>query len=353
MFTYDANGNLASRTEGGLTTNYDWDALDHLVAIRQGSSLVASYSYDALRRRSTKTTGGVTISYIYDMGEIAEARLSSGGATSYWHGFEDEHLARRDSSGAVTYLAYDHLGSVTQATDSSAVAVSSRRYEPWGTWSGSAGLEYAFTGREIDAESGLYYYRERYYDPAQGRFISEDPLGLGSGPNRYPYADNDPVNLVDPSGLMAQVWCRPVHNQVGAGLGGMHCFTSISCPGMPPTLISLLGGGPNGSPLQIVQNWQTEGSNNDIEHARSGTVTPYMVTSCAKGCDFERCLVSFANQLVATNWTMPNYSAIFGPNSNTFTHALITRCSGTVWGDPERGGAEAWWNLPGRGVTFP
>ncbi len=60
---------------------------------------------------------------------------------------------------------------------------------------------FRYTGREYDAESGLYYYRARYYDPALGRFLSEDPIGLEGGINPYAYVGNDPVNNRDPSGL--------------------------------------------------------------------------------------------------------------------------------------------------------
>ncbi len=57
------------------------------------------------------------------------------------------------------------------------------------------------TGREWDPETGLYYYRARYYDPRLGRFISEDPIRFAGGNNFYAYVYGDPVNLVDPLGL--------------------------------------------------------------------------------------------------------------------------------------------------------
>ena len=60
---------------------------------------------------------------------------------------------------------------------------------------------YAYTGREWDPESGLYYYRARYYDPKIGRFISEDPIGFGGGINFYAYVGNNPVRFIDPFGL--------------------------------------------------------------------------------------------------------------------------------------------------------
>jgi RHS repeat-associated protein len=60
---------------------------------------------------------------------------------------------------------------------------------------------HAFTGREWDPETGLYYYRARYYDSRIGRFISEDPIGFAGGANFYAYVENGPTNRVDPTGL--------------------------------------------------------------------------------------------------------------------------------------------------------
>jgi len=62
--------------------------------------------------------------------------------------------------------------------------------------------DYGFTGREYDAETGLYYFRARHYDPELGRFLQSDPLGFSAGDlNLYAYTWNDPANWTDPSGL--------------------------------------------------------------------------------------------------------------------------------------------------------
>ncbi len=65
--------------------------------------------------------------------------------------------------------------------------------------------ELLFTGRELDWDTQLYYYRARYYHPATGRFISEDPLGFAAGANFYTYANNNPVNANDPTGKWAGI----------------------------------------------------------------------------------------------------------------------------------------------------
>ena len=63
------------------------------------------------------------------------------------------------------------------------------------------GNPYFFTGRRYDKETGLYYYRARYYSPELGRFLQHDPLGYVDGWNLFEYCFNDPVNWIDPWGL--------------------------------------------------------------------------------------------------------------------------------------------------------
>ncbi len=59
-----------------------------------------------------------------------------------------------------------------------------------------------FQSKYYDSESGLYYYYHRYYDPLRGRFITEDPIGIAGGLNLYRFVNNNPVNFVDPWGLI-------------------------------------------------------------------------------------------------------------------------------------------------------
>lgn len=66
-------------------------------------------------------------------------------------------------------------------------------------------LSNTYTGREWDRETGLYYYRARYYDPNEGRFISRDPIGFVDGTNLYSYVEQNPVNSTDPTGLLTSV----------------------------------------------------------------------------------------------------------------------------------------------------
>ena len=108
--------------------------------------------------------------------------------------------------GGNTYFYHaDHLGSIRAVTNAAGLAVNSYSYDAYGNFesrSETVTNPYAFTGREYDAESGLFYYRARYYDANTGRFTQEDPIGFGGGDrNLYRYVFNNPINSIDPTGL--------------------------------------------------------------------------------------------------------------------------------------------------------
>jgi len=105
--------------------------------------------------------------------------------------------------GATTYLA-DALGSTLALADGTQAIQTEYDYEPFGTTTASGASSansYKYTGREEDG-TGLYYYRARYYHPGLSRFVSEDPIGFFGGLHLYGYANGNPVNRIDPLGLV-------------------------------------------------------------------------------------------------------------------------------------------------------
>jgi RHS repeat-associated protein len=116
----------------------------------------------------------------------------------------DEPLARIKADGTIRYYHQDALGSVMALTDENGVMKTQYTYEPYGnaTVSGEADDNpIQYTGREND-NTGLYYYRARYYSPEMQRFVSEDPIGLDGGINKYVYVENSPINFIDLIGLV-------------------------------------------------------------------------------------------------------------------------------------------------------
>ncbi|HEY6020214.1 MAG TPA: RHS repeat-associated core domain-containing protein, partial [Candidatus Paceibacterota bacterium] len=117
--------------------------------------------------------------------------------------------------GTTMYYNADGLGSVTSLTNAAGTISGTYTYSSFGQTASTASIAnpYQYTGRENDPETGLYYYRARYYDPAIGRFLSEDPLRFRSGSDFYGYVENSAVNLIDPSGLAK---CKDIAGLAGA-----------------------------------------------------------------------------------------------------------------------------------------
>ena len=212
-YTYDDNGNLATRTDRATlgVTSYSYDAQDQLIRIDFPDTTFATYAYDALGRRIAKDVddgagGREVTAYVYDGADILMEFDGTGGFLArYAHGDRVDQPLAMTRAGQDYYIQADHQGSVIRVTDSAGAVVNSYEYDAYGQrLTATEGVEIAFgyTGREYDAESGLMYYRARVYDPSSGRFLQTDPLGFAAGDaNLYRYVGNNPVNFTDPSGL--------------------------------------------------------------------------------------------------------------------------------------------------------
>ena len=206
-FGYNANGNLTSKSEGSGSWTYTWDYENRLKQASKSGGVTVAYSYDALGRRvqRTSSTGAIT-KFVYDGADVVRDLDGSGNTIAdYVNGPGIDNKLRQSIGGTALYFLQDHLGTTRAFADASGNLTSSLDYDSFGTVSsGSGSTRYNYTGRELDSEIGLIYYRVRWYDPQQGRFISEDPIGFAGGANFYSYVGNDPINALDPFGLCAQ-----------------------------------------------------------------------------------------------------------------------------------------------------
>jgi RHS repeat-associated protein len=233
-YEYDNEGNLISRTETatGAVRRFEWDYRNRLVTVIDEDPTGVpvrrvDYTYDALDRRIAKSVDttplgalDAAITYsVYDGNQVLLEMVDSDGVSGpnettlekrYLHGpMVDQVLAQEDAGGNVEWLLGDHLGSIRDIVDNAGTIINHISYDSFGNVTAQTNpavdTRYAFTGRELDPELGLYYYRARYYDAAIGRFISEDPSRFRSGDaNLYRYVGNDPVNYRDPFGLKEQ-----------------------------------------------------------------------------------------------------------------------------------------------------
>jgi len=236
----------SSGSAGSQYDTYLWDHRGRLTEIQSSKygtqAKQVKYAYDAFDRRVAKEFAGGSSSgsyssngsygsggtdatdgaerYIYD-GDHLLAVLDRDGDVieQVLHGpmvdqvLAEEHFnsltgARLDVSFAIA----DHLGSVRHVlkwsdTANNVVAQDHIFYDTFGVevseTNPSVKSRFGFTGRDRDRESGLQYYRARYYDPKTGNFISQNPIGFAAGDaNLYRYVGNGPTNERDPSGLI-------------------------------------------------------------------------------------------------------------------------------------------------------
>ncbi|HEX2205847.1 MAG TPA: RHS repeat-associated core domain-containing protein [Longimicrobium sp.] len=210
---YDADGNLTRKFKSGvIDQRLFWSALGQLDSVRTGA-VTTRYGYDGWGRRIRQDA----TRFVYDRDDLlAEFPADTTGIVEYTH-FPgvDQPLAAR-SGGRTTYYVLDGKGNVSGRISGPGTLEARLRYTPWGAAELTTGTpgRLRFKGREFDVQTGLYYVRERWYDPQIGRFVSEDPSGLEGGINPYAFADNDPVDLADPTGLAT---CRRTGASIGNG----------------------------------------------------------------------------------------------------------------------------------------
>ena len=200
---YDTNGNEISKTDGSGSWTYSWDFENRLRQASLSGGVVVNFTYDALGRRvqRTSSTSGTT-KFIYDGPNVIRDLDANGNTTAdYLNAPGMDNKLRQTASGVASYFLADHLGTTRALTDATGSISASLAYDSFGNLTGSSPTRYTFTGREHDSELGIMYYRARWYDPAQGRFASEDPIGFASGDvNLYQYVRNNPLRFMDPTG---------------------------------------------------------------------------------------------------------------------------------------------------------
>jgi len=248
-FTYDWLGQLRSN-ESRLQT-YAWDLFGRLTKVYEAGDPdpVAVYRYDALNRRVEKTDNrdlliDRTTWFIYDDWRAIEERTIVDGSPDkevvrarygFGRGLDEVVWMDRDvdRDGGIESRLFTHQdgqGSTVLITSDRPSSASALQRIEWfeytaygqvtswdGAWSepedSYAGtsqndsrfrLPYLFTGQRLDSESGLMYFKNRYYDPETGRFLQRDPAGYADGPSLYQYARSNPAFYVDPLGLRAK-----------------------------------------------------------------------------------------------------------------------------------------------------
>lgn len=248
-YTYDAHGNVATRTVDAATQSYSWDSEGSLLAVTGAATV--SYHVDANGRRVARTEGGfVTHQWMYDgqlriVGEVVYVTPTQPTARYRVYGYVGERrlpVVMLEKVGAVetTYRLFgDHLGSLRAVVRvSDGKAVQWMRHGPWGeivddfVVAGFARVPFGFAAGIYDEATGLVRFGAREYDPRTGRWLSKDAARFGGGENFYAYADGDPVDNVDEGGYASESSIPIPSPEGGASDGGgagLVCWSNNDC----------------------------------------------------------------------------------------------------------------------------
>ncbi len=243
-YDYDDRGNLTQVTDGSNITNYTYDAADRLSTVTLPDTTSIAYVYDADGRRVQQTVGSQVTNYLWDEASAyGDVVLETNGSNSTSYVLGDTGVISQTRNSTTNYFLQDGQGSTRALTNSTTgVITDTYSYTAFGelfNQTGTTTNTYLYTGQQFDSLTGLYSLRARYYNPALGRFLSQDtyPYNFGNPIelNRYVYAANRPINLTDPTGRQALAEYSMLIGTVAGGVaGGLQAY---ACGGSPSSIM--------------------------------------------------------------------------------------------------------------------
>ena len=216
--SYDAQGNLLQKQQGGDTTAYVWNARDLLTSVSRNGTTLGRYGSDHEGLRVSKEALNPlqpgapprVLRTQWDDDNAVQDRDEAGNVVARYDFAGRRPVALWSAEDGTQLLHADALGSIVATTAADGSLKSETLYDAWGnpvTKTGASANKFAYTGHQADAETGLYYFKARYYDPAIGRFISQDPAaGRDERPasyHKYLYAYGNPTVYIDQDGRLA------------------------------------------------------------------------------------------------------------------------------------------------------
>ena len=213
----DNDGNMTTGyTPEGYALAITYDAQNRMKTAQynDGTSHLLRYSYSGNSLLSEVIKEGSTTKYLRSgFLPIQERNGSAITMREYTWGLNlgggiGGLLNLRQGGADYSYL-YDGKGNVSALIDITQAVVASYAYDPFGQLmkkSGTLDQPYSFSTKEAQSGTGQYYYGYRFYDSCSGKWTTRDPLGEAGGMNLYGAVQNDPVNWVDPNGLLTFNW---------------------------------------------------------------------------------------------------------------------------------------------------
>jgi RHS repeat-associated protein len=227
-YTYDNSGRTKTSTVNGLATSYTWtndgffnQATTHPVTGDQAYT----YTYDANGTELLRITPTGRTLYLGPTDITTNADGSAITNTTRYYSCGGTIIASRNNPGDLTWQANDQQGTAQIAVNATTLSATSRKQDPFGNPRGpTVGWPnpHGFVGGTTDEPGGLVHLGARFYDPATGRFLNDDPVTNTTDPqslNGYAYAGNNPTTTSDPSGRCPADRCGGYGQNPGLTIG--------------------------------------------------------------------------------------------------------------------------------------
>lgn len=199
--TNDANGNITNDNNG----SYTYDIKNNMVSATTSNG-TGIYTFNAMNERVSKTVNGITTYFVYNENHQLIGEYDNNGNIIAEHIYFGLRPIGVYKNGQLYTVHSDYLGTPRVITDSSNSTVWQwQNINVFGSNLPSVSIiEYnlRFAGQYFDKESNLHYNINRTYNPKTGKYMQSDPLGLAAGPNTYNYVNGNPLNGIDPLGLI-------------------------------------------------------------------------------------------------------------------------------------------------------
>jgi len=268
-YQYDVDGFLMSKTKGGTEkTEYAYSSKGELLQVKLPDGRIIEYVYDPFGRRIAKMVNGtVTEKYLWQGTTTLLAVYD--GSNNLLMRFEYADIwapLSMSKNGITYYLTYDQAGSLRVVTDASGNVVKRIDYDSFGNiindTNPSFDIPLGFAVGLFDRDTGLVKFGFRDYDPDIGRWTAKDPIGFwGGDTDLYGYCLNNPINLVDPWGLIWVTVGYDYHIKRSALRLYLNRWTEQIGKGMKPTMPGASEKEWVGLKRDIIQEWQSDPDN--------------------------------------------------------------------------------------------
>lgn len=230
-YGWDNNGNQTSKTENGSTTIYTYDFENRLIQVGLPNTMANVFEYypSGLRLNSINVESNQTF-YFYDGINVLIETDPSANTQKYYTSSNVDDWVSVKLGGESYFFHQDGLNSTVSLSDVNQQTISSYKYDAFGRVWAQEGMNFnkhLYTGRRLDEEIELYYYRARHYELANGRFLQPDPLGYSWALNLYTYVDNNPVIALDPTGKITFPFTEKHRNRNANNLGPAGDLTHV------------------------------------------------------------------------------------------------------------------------------